>query len=157
MTERLDEIRLGDGTLIRHKVVGYEGRIDGTTAIRECFTAAGESLGKLNAKQAFQYRVAVVGEVLRRIAPAEDLEILEGVATVVCPSCKTTFQSEPGADGKARGRCGCGEWICPVCLCCQGPGQDSKKPEESACLKQRKRLVSRLAREKRKKTMHMGR
>ena len=157
MAERLDEVRLGDGTLIRHKVVGYEGRIEGTTAIRECFTAGGELLGKITSKQAFQYRVVVVGEALRRIAPAEDLEILEGVATVVCPNCKTSFQSEPGAAGKARGRCDCGEWICPVCLCCHALGQDSKKLEESACLKQRKRLVSKVAREKRKKTTQMGR
>jgi hypothetical protein len=156
MAERLHEVKLQDGTLIRHKVAGYQGRIDGTTAIKECFTAGGELLGKVSPRHAFQYRVAVLGEYLRRIAPAEDLEVLEGVTTVVCPSCKTSFQSEPGAEGKVRGRCDCGEWICPACLSCQGPVGDSKKAADSGCLKQRKRLLSKAAREKKRKRVDMG-
>ncbi len=31
MSVRMDEVKLHDGTLIRHKVVGYGGRIQGTT------------------------------------------------------------------------------------------------------------------------------
>jgi hypothetical protein len=80
MADKLDEVTLPNGTLIRHKVLGYEGQIDGTTEIRACFTARGESLGKSSPGQTFQYRIAVAGEQLRRIAPAEDLSVLESVA-----------------------------------------------------------------------------
>ncbi len=34
MSERIEQVKLQDGTLIRHKVVGYEGRIDGRTGIK---------------------------------------------------------------------------------------------------------------------------
>ena len=44
MSENRVEVKLEDGTLIRHKVAGYEGRIEGTTAIKTCFTARGELL-----------------------------------------------------------------------------------------------------------------
>jgi hypothetical protein len=33
------ELILEDGTLVRHKVAGYEGRIEGTTKIQSCFTS----------------------------------------------------------------------------------------------------------------------
>ena len=98
MSERIDPIKLQDGTLIRHKVAGYQGRIDGTTEIKTCFTARGELLVKFNAKQTFQYRVAIKGESMRRIAPSEDLEILDGVVEIICPCCHSSFQSK---DSKA--------------------------------------------------------
>jgi len=46
MSERIGQVRLQDGTLIRHNGVGYEGRIDGRTEIKTCFTVAGELLVK---------------------------------------------------------------------------------------------------------------
>ena len=42
MSENKVEVKLEDGTLIRHKVAGYEGRIEGTTKIQSCFTLKGE-------------------------------------------------------------------------------------------------------------------
>ncbi|HET8564316.1 MAG TPA: hypothetical protein VFM35_10630, partial [Candidatus Binatia bacterium] len=97
MSDKAHEVRLQNGTMIRHKVAGYKGSIDGTTEIRACFTARGELLVKSNRGETFQYRVAVPGESMRRIAPAEDLEVLETAATIVCPSCHASFQSKPGA------------------------------------------------------------
>ena len=38
MSKNRVEVKLENGTLIRHKVAGYEGRIDGTTEIQKCFT-----------------------------------------------------------------------------------------------------------------------
>ena len=144
MSERIDQVKLQDGTLIRHKVTGYEGRIDGTTEIKTCFTAGGEMLNKSITKQTFQYRVAVTGESMRRIAPAEDFEILEGVAEVTCPCCHVSFQSKPGLADKPRGRCQCGGWICPSCLACQDTNEETAKSGRSPCLKQRKRLARKL-------------
>lgn len=149
MSKKMEPVKLENGTMIRHKNAGYIGRIEGTTEIKECFTAGGELLASSNAKQIFQYRVAVAGESMRRIAPAEDLEVLEGAAIVVCPRCQTSFQSKPGAGGKPRGLCQCGNWICPACLSCQGKIAGSRKTEESVCLNQRKRLARKLAIEKR--------
>jgi len=148
MSERIDPVKLQDGTLIRHKVTGYEGRIDGTTGIKTCFTAGGELLDKSNTKQTFQYRVLVKGESMRRIAPAEDLEILEGVVEVICPRCHTLFESKPGLTDKPRGRCQCGGWICPSCLACQNTKGETPMSGQSPCLKQRKRLVKKLALQK---------
>ena len=141
MSEKIDQVRLQDGTLIRHKIAGYEGRIDGTTEIRTCFTAGGKLLEKLTNKQTFQYRVVIKGEPMRRIAPAEDLEILEGVAEVICPGCHSSFRSKPGLVDKPRGRCQCGGWICPSCLACRDTGNGGKSP----CANQRKRLTRKLA------------
>jgi len=143
MSVTIPEAKLQDGTLIRHKVVGYEGRIDGTTEIKTCFTAGGEILSRPNTKQIFQYRVVIDGESMRRIAPGEDLEVLEGAAEVVCPSCHYPFWSKPGYPDKPRGRCPCGGWICPSCFACQGAS------ERSPCLKQRKRLLKKLTLPKR--------
>lgn len=143
MSVRIDEVKLQDGTLIRHRVTGYEGRIEGTTEIKTCFTAGGELLGKSNTKQIFQYRVVIDGESMRRIAPAEDLEILEGVTEVICPRCRFSFQSRPGSAGKPGGRCQCGGWICPSCSACQDATQDPP------CPKQGKRLAKRLGKKPR--------
>jgi hypothetical protein len=141
MSIRVDPVKLQDGTRIRHKVTGYEGQIDGTTEIKSCFTEHGTLLGNRGTKQIFQYRVLVEGEILRRIAPAEDLEIVEAAAMIVCPVCQLTFQSKLGFADKPRGRCQCGGWICPGCLACQDTAQKGQSP----CLKQRKRLVKKMA------------
>ena len=77
MLRKPDQVKLQDGTQVRHKVLGYEGLIEGTTGIKACFTDNGALLNKLASKQTFQYRVAVKGESTRRIAPDDDLEILE--------------------------------------------------------------------------------
>jgi hypothetical protein len=137
-----EAIKLQNGTLIRHKTAGYKGRIEGTTEIKACFTIAGELLNKLDSKQPFQYRVVVDGETMRRIAPEADLEIIEGVAVVVCPACGFSFESKPGIVDKPYGRCHCGGWICPSCLQCK------ETTEEPPCPKQRKRLLKRLERKK---------
>ena len=136
MSEARNEIKLQDGTLIRHKKVGYEGQIEGTTEIKSCFTHGGESLGKISTKEIFQYRVLIKGESTRQIAPAEDLEILEEIAQVICPRCHSSFQSKPGLADKPRGRCQCGGWICPFCSACQ---------DTTPCVKQRQRLARKLA------------
>ncbi len=145
MSERIGQAKLQDGTLIRHKMAGYQGRIDGTTEIKTCFTVQGELLDKSNAKQTFQYRVAVKGESMRRIAPAEDLEILDGVVEVICPRCHYSFQSKPGLADKPGGRCQCGGWICPTCVACQDTNEETANSGQSPCLKQRKRLARKLA------------
>jgi hypothetical protein len=56
------EISLRDGTLVRHKNRGYEGKIEGTTAIKACFTRGGALPDAPNNKEAFQYRVVVDGQ-----------------------------------------------------------------------------------------------
>ena len=78
MSEAKLDNKLQDGTLIRHKVTGYEGRIEGTTQIKSCFTRGGALLAHPTTRDLFQYRVMVEGESLRRIAPAEDFEISGG-------------------------------------------------------------------------------
>lgn len=145
MSQRIDQVKLQDGTLIRHKVAGYEGRIEGTTEIKACFTSGGQLLDKSNSKQIFQYRVVIKGESMRKIAPAEDFEILEGVVEITCPRCHSSFQSKPGLADKPGGRCQCGGWICPTCLACQETNNGTTKGEQSPCLKQRKRLAKKLA------------
>jgi hypothetical protein len=146
MPAKVEESKLQDGTMIRHRASGYEGRIDGITEIRACFTVGGKALGNGSSKHTFQYRIVVSGEPMRRIAPAEDFEILDGVIAVACPVCHGSFQSKPGFVGKPGGRCQCGEWICPKCLYCQAP--DADRAAKSTCLNQRKRLVRKLAAEK---------
>ena len=142
MSETMAQVKLQDGTLIRHKVAGYEGRIDGTTEIKTCFTAGGVLLEKSTSKHTFQYRVEVRGESMRRIAPAEDLEIVEGVAEIICFHCRSSFRTRPGLVDKPGGRCQCGGWICPSCSACRDTG------EHSPCFKQRKRLARKLALQK---------
>lgn len=139
-------VKLENGTIIRHKVVGYEGRIDGTTEIKACFTKGGRLVDKLVSKETFQYRVIVEGEPLRRIAPAEDFEILEAVVNVTCPGCRHSFYSKPGHGNKPGGRCQCGAWICPICLSCE----ETRPEGTQTCAKQRERKARRLAADKKK-------
>jgi hypothetical protein len=64
-------------------------------------------------RELFQYRVVIKGNPCPGIAPAEDLEILDGVVDVICPCCHCSFQGKPAlqtnpaaaasaADGFAR-------------------------------------------------------
>jgi len=96
-------------------------------------------------KQIFQYRVMVAGESMRRIAPAEDLEIVEQTLKVVCPGCGYSYNSKPGVENKAAGRCQCGGWICPACLACQAIDEPTGKGGAAVCLRQRKRQTKKLA------------
>ena len=141
MSEVKLESKLQDGTLIRHKVAGYEGRIQGTTQIKSCFTRGGELLANSTTKDLFQYRIVVEGESLRRIAPAEDFEILDGVVEIICANCHCSFQSKLDAAGKPRGRCHCGGWICPSCLFCRDLNKETAKGRPSRCTHQQKRLA----------------
>lgn len=141
-------ISLRDGTLVRHKTKGYEGKIEGTTAIKTCFTRGGDLLGVPSTKEAFQYRVAVSGQSMRFIAPIEDLEILDASAEIACTRCSSVFRSNPSVAGKASGRCVCGAWICPVCLGCRA--DDAANQNVKPCLSQRKRLQKKLIKEKKK-------
>jgi len=136
-------IGLRDGTVVRHKNKGYEGKIEGTTAIKACFTRGGMLMDATMSKEAFQYRVVVTGEAARSIAPAEDLEILDATSAIICVRCQKNFNTKPGLAGKPGGRCACGGWICPSCLGCrvEESGEDKKK----ACLNQRKRFLRKTA------------
>jgi len=157
MSKTLAQVKLQDGTLIRHKVVGYEGRIEGTTEIKTCFTAGGSLLTRPNSGETFQYRVVIAGELLRRIAPAEDLEILEEIGELVCPRCRYSFRSKPGVQNKPGGRCECGGWICPACLACQSVNDPTGKGGDSVCAKQRIRQTRKLAaRKKSRRDWHSG-
>jgi len=152
MSEARLEGKLQDGTLIRHKVVGYKGRIEGTTEIKNCFTRGGALLAHPTTKDLFQYRVIVEGESLRRIAPAEDFEILEAVVEIICHNCHRSFHTKPEVVGKARGRCQCGGWICPSCLSCHDLNDGTTKGGPSPrCTHQKKRLAK-LAQEKKAAT-----
>lgn len=145
MAERID-VTLRDGTLVRHKMKGYEGKIEGTTAIKSCFTRGGASLDAPVTKEAFQYRVVVSGMSLRYIAPVDDLEILDAVAEIHCIRCNKVFHTKPGLTGKACGRCACGGWICPVCSACQS--EEAATNKATSCASQRKRFLKKLASDK---------
>jgi hypothetical protein len=145
MGEIVNKVSLQDGTLVRHKVMGYQGTIEGRTEIKTCFTRGGLVLTMPLAKETFQYRVVVSGESMRHIAPAEDLEIIDAMAEIVCFRCHYAFRSKPGLLDKAGGRCQCGGWICPACMACQTA--ESSEP----CVKQRKRMLKKLANEKKSK------
>jgi len=142
----INNMILRDGTLVRHKKKGYEGKIEGTTAIKACFTRGGASMEAPFSKEAFQYRVVVSGESMRYIAPIDDLEILDAVAEIICIRCYKPFHTKPGVERKAGGRCACGGWICPVCLGCQA--EDATKDKASSCEYQRKRFLKKLASER---------
>jgi hypothetical protein len=142
MAERIP-VSLRDGTLVRHKIVGYEGKVEGTTAIKACFTKGGALQGEAATKEPFQYRVAVAGLSLRYIAPVDDLEILEAATENKCLRCGKSFHTKPSLAGKAGGRCVCGGWICPVCLGCQPEELDGSKLKP--CASQRKRLLKKAA------------
>jgi len=145
MADKID-ISLRDGTLVRHKMIGYEGKIEGTTAIKTCFTRGGSLLAAPMTKESFQYRVVVNGESMRSIAPVEDLEILDAATAIICVRCQKNFYTRPGLVGKACGRCACGGWICPVCMGCQS--EDAAKDKQKACISQRKRFLKKIANDK---------
>jgi hypothetical protein len=140
------EISLRDGTLVRHKKKGYEGKIEGTTSIKACFTKGGALLEVPVTKEAFQYRVVVNGESMRHVAPVEDLEILEAAESIVCVRCHKNFYAKPGVTAKAGGRCACGGWICPVCLGCQA--EEASLNKKTSCINQRKRFLKKQAGDK---------
>jgi len=54
-------------TLVKHKILGYEGLIDGYTRMKLIFT------GERGCE--YQYRIKVPGVDKRFIAPEEDLEL----------------------------------------------------------------------------------
>jgi len=54
-------------TLVRHKILGYEGLVDGVTKLKMLYT------GERGVE--FQYRIKVLGQEKRFIAPEEDLEV----------------------------------------------------------------------------------
>lgn len=137
--EEKHEVSLRDGTVVRHKNKGYQGKIEGTTAIKACFTRGGMLLDAPMSKEAFQYRVVVNGEAARCIAPAEDLEILDAPAAIVCVRCQKSFITKPGLVGKPAGRCACGGWICPACQACSA--EDISEDKKKGCVDQRKRFV----------------
>lgn len=136
------EMTLRDGTLVRHRSHGYQGKIEGTTSIRACFTKGGAALQPAASKETFQYRISVAGESMRQVAPLEDLEVLEAAAEITCVACHKQFQSKPGLVGKPCGHCVCGNWICPVCLACQT--EEAAKNKATACLQQRKRFSKKI-------------
>lgn len=153
MVVKMEEALLSDGTLVRHRVNGYLGRIDGVTGIQSCFTSRGSPIPTATSKESFQYRVIVQGEKMRRIAPVRDLEVLDTGTSieVTCFSCQSTFSTSPSVTDKPGGLCECGGWICPECLACQ-PSQDiSAERIAASCTKQRMRLVKKAASHKRAK------
>jgi hypothetical protein len=54
-------------TLVKHKILGYEGLIDGQTSMKLLFT------GERGCTH--QYRIKIPGQDKRFVAPEEDLEI----------------------------------------------------------------------------------
>jgi len=60
-------IELPDNTHVRHKTENYHGWVGGKTRIRGIFTG--------NTDCIWQYRIKIAGQVKRKIAPSEDLEI----------------------------------------------------------------------------------
>ena len=60
-------VMIENDTLVKHKILGYEGLIDGQTKLKMLFT------GERGC--AFQYRIKVLGQEKRYIAPEEDLAI----------------------------------------------------------------------------------
>ena len=67
-----------DGSLVKHRKLGYKGLIDGQTNLRLWFTG--------NKECKFQYRVKFPDQDKRLIAPEEDLKFLK--APVVKPKRK---------------------------------------------------------------------
>jgi hypothetical protein len=137
---------LRDGTLVRHKHTGYQGKIEGTTSIKACFTTGGALLQGTLTKETFQYRISVAGESMRHIAPLEDLEVIEAAKELTCFACHRNFYNKPGLVGKPCGRCACGGWICPVCMACQTP--EAAQNKATSCAYQRKRFLRKTAGDK---------
>ena len=149
MVEKTVQPRLKDGTLVEHKTNGYRGRIEGITEIKSCFTRGGVALPVPTTKETFQYRIAVNGETMRHIAPAEDLEVVfeEARVNVSCFNCHAVFRSKPGTANKAGGRCECGGWICPECLACDASTHEPGT-RRNGCAKQPQRMKRRQAKHK---------
>jgi hypothetical protein len=147
MSDKCDA-SLRDGTLVRHRSNGYQGTIEGTTSIKACFTRGGAALPMLVTKEIFQYRISVAGESMRRIAPLEDLEILDAAAEINCVACQKPFHSKPGLLGKPCGHCACGGWICPVCLACQTA--EAAQDKATRCTHQQKRMLRKFANDKKR-------
>jgi hypothetical protein len=153
MTASLEEVLLSDGTLVRHRVNGYLGRIEGVTSIQSCFTNHGAPMPVANNKESFQYRVIVQGEKTRRIAPVRDLEVLAAGTQieVTCFGCQLAFSGNPGLINKPGGLCECGAWICPACLACRPSPQTPLQGAAETCLNQHKRLLKKATYQKRPK------
>jgi len=153
MGRKIAEMTLTDGTVVRHKATGYQGLIDGTTALQNCFTNKGLALTLPAITETFQYRIAVAGEKLRRVAPARDLEIIvvEQSAKITCSSCQAIFLSRPGVLNKIGGKCECGSWNCPACLVCAAPSAKASKSARVVCARQRNRIAKQQANHKRKR------
>lgn len=147
------DVSLRDGTLVRNKYKGYEGKIEGTTSIKACFTRHGAALQMAAAKETFQYRISVAGESMRQIAPLEDLEILDAAVEIDCVACHKRFYTKPALTGKPSGHCACGGWICPVCMACQT--EEAAQNKATACIYQRRRFSRKLADEKRTAGRHL--
>jgi hypothetical protein len=137
---------LHDGTVVRHKKKGYQGKIEGTTSIKACFTRGGAALQMPATKETFQYRISVAGESMRQVAPSEDLEIIEAATEINCVACQRRFYTKPGLLGKPCGRCACGGWICPACMACQA--EEAAQNEATGCTHQRKRFLRKFASKK---------
>ena len=58
-----------EGSLVKHKELGYEGLIDGKTSLKMLFTG--------NKQCEFQYRIKLPNKDNRLIAPKEDLQMLK--------------------------------------------------------------------------------
>jgi len=58
-----------EGSVVKHKILGYEGLIDGHTNLKMLFTG--------NRKCEFQYRIKIPNQDKRLIAPEEDLKMLK--------------------------------------------------------------------------------
>src|SRR5215471_11164520 len=101
--ENIVRATLADGTFVRHKAKGYEGRIEGITAIKACFTREGAVVAPSLVKDVFQYRIVVKGESMRRIAPAEDLEIVEEKIEA-SPSTTSSQNKKANAETKRKRR-----------------------------------------------------
>jgi len=144
---------LRDGTLVRHKNKGYQGKIEGTTSIKACFTRGGAALPVPVTKENFQYRISVDGESMRQVAPLEDLEILDAAAETNCVACHRRFYTKPGLLGKPCGRCACGGWICPVCMACQT--EEAARNQATGCIHQRKRFLRKLSNKKKTSARHL--
>jgi hypothetical protein len=146
MIQASTQPRLSDGTLVEHKVSGYRGRIDGITEIKSCFTRAGANAMPNSIKDAFQYRIAVTGEPMRHIAPAEDLNVVveEAKVNISCFKCHTVFRTNPGVANRRNGRCECGGWICPECLACDSSSA-AADTNRAGCTKQTQRMKRRHA------------
>ena len=81
-------------TLVKHKILGYEGLIDGQTSLKMLFT--GER------GVAFQYRIKVLGLDKRFIAPEEDLVLGNKDKE---KEMQSKFKKAPGSK-KSKGRVG---------------------------------------------------